>query len=84
MYDRELALRHYRLAVVDYGRFVVGRFWTPAAANPEAFAKKAGSPNTTLVNRSVPAALAFVERVDRCLTLLEQEGGCGGGGEGML
>ena len=35
-YPRELALRHFRLATCDYGRFIMGRFW--AAATPERFA----------------------------------------------
>ena len=68
-YPREIALKHYRLGVVDYGRFIVGRFWT--AATPETFAAKANSPNSGLWNRSVEAALGFVERIDRCLGQLE-------------
>ena len=72
-YPLDVALRHYRLGVVDYGRFVVARFWT--AASPEAFAKKAASPNTTLVNRNVGAALAFVERVHEALLEIEKEDG---------
>ena len=70
-YTRETALRHYRLAVLDYGRFVAARFWT--AASPEAFAAKASNPNTTLVNRSTDAALRFVERIDACLSTFEAE-----------
>jgi hypothetical protein len=74
-YSRALALRHYRLGVVDYGRFVVARFWGGASA--EAFSKRASSPNTTLVNRNVEAALAFVARVDACLRHFEVvEGAC--------
>jgi hypothetical protein len=34
---------------------------------------KADSKNTNLVNRSVPAAMAFVARVDQYLARLEQE-----------
>ena len=71
-YPRELALRHYQLGVVDYGRFVVGRFWTNPTA--ESFAAKADSPNSGLWNRRVDAALAFVERIDRCLAVFELEG----------
>lgn len=81
-YPRETAMRDYRLAVIDYGRFVVSRFW--GDASPETFAKKAEKPNTTLVNRNVEAALAFVERIDTCLRYFEeneshvlQEGGEG-------
>ena len=48
-YPREVALGHYRLAVVDYARFMVSRFW--GDASPQAVAKKKDSPNTTLPNR---------------------------------
>ena len=68
-YPRDAALRDYKLAVIDYGRFVVSRFW--GDASPETFAKKADKPNTTLVNRNVEAALAFVERIDACLRYFE-------------
>ena len=71
-YPRELALRHFRLGVVDYGRFVVGRFWT--AATPESFAAKADSPNSGLWNRRVDAALGLVARIDRYLQIFEAEG----------
>lgn len=37
-YPRDVAARDYKLAVIDYGRFVVSRFWTNAS--PEEFAKK--------------------------------------------
>ena len=70
-YPLAVALRHYRLGLVDYARFVIARFWT--AASPEAFAKKAQSPNTTLPNRDVGAALAFVERVHEALLEIEEE-----------
>ena len=69
VYDRETAMRHYRLAVIDYGRFVVGRFWS--AASPESFEAKARSPNTTLVNRDCNAALQFVRRIDAALAYFE-------------
>lgn len=83
-YPRETALRHYKLAVVDYGRFIVGRFWVNAT--PESFAAKANSANTVLVNRNQEAALAFVERMDRYLKEFEAEaeaaeGAAGGGPE---
>lgn len=70
-YPREVALRHYRLGVVDYGRFVLGRFW--GSASPEAFAAKAGKVNIGLVNRDVAAALAFADRVSRYLCEFERE-----------
>ena len=70
-YQRELAMKHYRLATVDYFRFILGRFWR--VASPETFEKRKDSPNSTLVNRNVEAALAFVERVDRYLAEIEIE-----------
>ena len=60
-YPRELALRHFRLATCDYGRFIMGRFW--AAATPERFAAAAASPNVVLANRDLASALRFVERI---------------------
>eukprot|EP01052_Picozoa_sp_SAG31_P021190 SAG31_NODE_1626_length_7710_cov_28.409933_5_plen_432_part_00 len=70
-YPREVALRHYKLGLCDYARFVCSRFWTDAS--PETFASRADRPNTTLVNRSVDAALCFVQRVDAALADLEGE-----------
>ena len=70
-YQRELAMKHYKLATVDYFRFILGRFWR--VASPETFEKRKDSPNSTLVNRNVEAALAFVERVDRYLAEIEIE-----------
>jgi len=70
-YPRDVAMRHYRLATVDYFRFILGRFWR--SATPETFDKRKDSPNSTLVNRNTKAALAFVERVDRYLAEIEGE-----------
>ena len=70
-YPRELARKHYRLAAIDYCRFVAGRFWR--GATPAQFEARADSQNTTLVNRSIPAALAFVRRVDKFLAEYESE-----------
>ena len=36
-YPRDVALRQYYLAVVDYSRFVVGRFWTDASVGEVCF-----------------------------------------------
>lgn len=69
-YPRETALRHYRMAVVDYGRFVLGRFWK--SATPETFEKRKDSPNTTLINRNCEAAMAFIDRMERYLTEFEK------------
>jgi len=68
-YSKELAWWHYHLGVVDYGRFLIARFWSDAS--PETFEKKAGNPNVTLPNRNVAAALRFVRRIDECLRKLE-------------
>ena len=70
-YPREIAIKHYRMAVIDYGRFILGRFWK--TATPEAFEKKKDSPNTTLINRDVDAAMAFIDRLERYLAEFEQE-----------
>jgi len=70
-YPRDVAMRHYRLACVDYLRFIMGRFWR--TAGPESFEKKKGSKNTTLINRNLDAALAFIQKVDGYLEVFEQE-----------
>ena len=71
-YDRDVAMRHYHLATVDYARFVVARFW--GGASPEAFAKRADNPNVCLPNRNVEAALRFAESAETSLWQLEQRG----------
>ena len=70
-YPREAALRHYRLAVCDYGRFVMGRFWRDAT--PASFAANAAKPNVVLANRNLASALRFVERISECLAAVEVE-----------
>eukprot|EP00585_Thalassiosira_rotula_P004600 CAMPEP_0196134958 /NCGR_PEP_ID=MMETSP0910-20130528/3749_1 /TAXON_ID=49265 /ORGANISM="Thalassiosira rotula, Strain GSO102" /LENGTH=560 /DNA_ID=CAMNT_0041395019 /DNA_START=62 /DNA_END=1744 /DNA_ORIENTATION=- len=70
-YPREVAMRHYRLACVDYLRFIMGRFWR--SATPESFEKKSESKNTTLINRNLEAAMAFIAKVDRYLEVFEKE-----------
>ena len=70
-YTRGAARHHYRLGLVDYARFVVGRFW--GAASPETFAAKAANRNVALVHRNVDAALAFVAKVDAYLRLVEAD-----------
>ncbi|KAL7538183.1 hypothetical protein ACHAXR_008339 [Thalassiosira sp. AJA248-18] len=70
-YPREVAMRHYRLACVDYLRFIMGRFWR--SATPDSFEKKKHSKNTTLINRNLDAAMAFIEKVDRYLEVFEKE-----------
>ena len=70
-YPRDVALRQYRLGVCDYGRFVAGRFWK--TATPETFEKRKDSPNTTLINRNVAAAMAFIDRMERYLAEFEKD-----------
>lgn len=70
-FPRDIAMRQYQLACVDYLRFIMGRFWKSAA--PETFEKKKGSKNTTLINRDIEAAMAFIEKVDRYLEVFERE-----------
>ena len=70
-YPRDAALRHYRLAICDYGRFVMGRFWRDAT--PASFAANAAKPNVVLANRNLASALRFVERISECLGAVEAE-----------
>ncbi|KAL9185007.1 hypothetical protein ACHAXT_002784 [Thalassiosira profunda] len=70
-YNRDEALRHYRLACVDYIRFIMGRFWR--SATPDSFESKRKSKNTTLINRNLAAAMAFVKKVDGYLATFEKE-----------
>jgi len=56
---------------VDYGRFVLERFWK--AATPEALEKRKKSRNTTLINRDGAAAMAYIDRMNRYLTEIEAE-----------
>jgi thiamine kinase-like enzyme len=72
-YPRDVALRHYRLAVADYFRFFLGRFWK--SATPQSFETKKDSKNTALINRDVDAALAFLDRVDRYVAQIQKEKG---------
>ena len=71
LYPTAVALRHYRLASIDYVRFVLGRFWKSASL--EGFEKRKDSENTTIINRNVQAALACVQRVGTYLTEIEKE-----------
>ena len=71
LYPREVAMRHYRLACVDYVRFVMGRFWRDATK--ESFRKKRHSKNTTLINRDIDAAMAWIAKVDMYLHEFEME-----------
>ena len=70
-YTKDVAMRHYRFAVVDYFRFFLGRFWK--SATMESFATKKNSKNTALINRNLASALAFLDRADRYLRVIEAE-----------
>mmetsp|Transcript_18038 Transcript_18038/g.28295 ORF Transcript_18038/g.28295 Transcript_18038/m.28295 type:complete len:471 (+) Transcript_18038:35-1447(+) len=70
-YPRDVAMRHYQLACIDYLRFILGRFWR--SATPESFEKKKASKNTTLINRNVDAAMVFIEKVDKYLEVYEKK-----------
>lgn len=74
-YPRDIAIRHYRLAVIDYFRFVMGRLWRGASL--ETFEKRKDSKNSVFVNRSIEAAINFIERADRYLADLEEERSAG-------
>ena len=56
---------------VDYFQFVLGRLWRGATL--ESFEKKKNSKNAVLVNRTVEAAVAFIQRVDVYLEGIEKE-----------
>ncbi|KAL7546555.1 hypothetical protein ACHAWF_014110, partial [Thalassiosira exigua] len=58
-YPEDVAQRHYKLAVVDYARFFVGRMWK--TATPEAMAQKKDNKNIANINRSIPSAMRFVK-----------------------
>jgi len=71
IYPRDVAIRHYRLASIDYTRFVLGRFWRSASV--KGFGERRDRENTTLINRDVGAALACVEKVGGWLLEIERE-----------
>mmetsp|Transcript_42641 Transcript_42641/g.48129 ORF Transcript_42641/g.48129 Transcript_42641/m.48129 type:complete len:366 (+) Transcript_42641:380-1477(+) len=70
IYPKEMALWHYKLAVVDYFRFFLGRFWK--SATPESFEKKKHRKNIALINRDRDAALAFLQRARKYITEIEK------------
>ena len=65
------AKRHFRMAVLDYFRFFLGRFWKKSTV--ESMNKLKDNANTNLINRHVPSAMNFVKHVDEYLTEFEQE-----------
>ena len=70
-YPDDVAWRHYKLAVVDYARFFMGRMWK--TATPETMAQKSKNKNIANINRSIPSAMAFIGRVDKYLGEIEEE-----------
>jgi hypothetical protein len=70
-YPRDVAMRHYRLACVDYMRFIMGRFWK--SSTKESFEKTKDSKNVTLVNRDLNAAMAWIAKVDKYLQEFEED-----------
>jgi len=71
LYPWDVAWRHYKLAVVDYFRFFLARMWK--SATPESMERKADNKNVSLINRNIPAAMAFLRAVDGYLTEVESE-----------
>lgn len=70
-YPKDVALRHYKYAVVDYFRFVLGRFWKSATVDN--FESRKNSKNVVLVNRNLEAALSFIVRAEGYLKEIEVE-----------
>jgi hypothetical protein len=71
LYPRHVAKRHYKLATLDYFRFVLGRLWRGVTL--EKIEKSKDSKNSVFVNRNIDAAIYFIERADKYLTELETE-----------
>ena len=73
-YDDAIAMRHYRLACVDYARLLLTRFVTDASEG--AFAAANAAPramNVGVIFRDVRAAPRFIRRLDAHLAVLEAE-----------
>mmetsp|Transcript_15085 Transcript_15085/g.43803 ORF Transcript_15085/g.43803 Transcript_15085/m.43803 type:complete len:479 (-) Transcript_15085:209-1645(-) len=68
-YPEDIAQRHYKLAVVDYARFFMGRMWK--TATPHTMEQKKQNANIANINRSVPSAMRFVKVVDKYLSEIE-------------
>lgn len=71
LYPRHIAKRHYKLATLDYFRFVLGRLWRGVTL--EKIEKSKDSKNSVLVNRNVDAAVYFIKKADKYLMELENE-----------
>lgn len=70
-YSWDLAWLHYKLAVVDYFRFFLGRMWKDATK--ETMKRKENNPNINNINRYPAAAKAFCARVERYVGELEAD-----------
>jgi Ecdysteroid kinase-like family len=75
-YTWEVAWWHYKLAVIDYFRFFLGRMWK--SATPNTMKAKATNKNVSLINRSIPAAMAFLRNVEAYMVEIEAEHGAVG------
>ncbi|GFH51310.1 hypothetical protein CTEN210_07786 [Chaetoceros tenuissimus] len=71
IYSKDEALRHHRLATIDYFRFILGRQWK--GVTQEIFAKRNKDTNFAMVNRNIEAAVKFAERTSAYLTEIEAE-----------
>lgn len=71
LYSKEQALRHYGFATIDYFRFILGKQWNGATI--QTFEKRNEDTNFAMVNRSVEAAIKFIERTDKYLKMIEEE-----------
>ncbi|DAZ97098.1 TPA: hypothetical protein N0F65_010421 [Lagenidium giganteum] len=65
--------RHYELALLEYARVLISRFWK--GMTPISCAAKGGNSNCGLGYRSLPHVLRLVERMDQALQLVESERG---------
>lgn len=72
-YPIEIARYHYKLAYLDYARFIISRFWSKDM-NEETFNKKKDNPNVTLPNRDLKAAIYMAFNVHKNLKWLEDRG----------
>jgi len=70
-YPKDVAMWHYKVAVADYFRFFLGRFWK--TATPKSFEQKKDSQNTALINRDRDAAMRFLGRAKTFVSEIEDE-----------
>jgi len=68
-YTWEVASEHYKLALVDYARVVLGHFFKDAS--PATFESRAHRVNMGLPYRNVSSSLHFVKAVEHALSSLE-------------